>query len=350
ETSVDSSRIAADPSQSCAYFTDQSTMNVNGFLRSSLLARRPTSIQLDDPNFVRSILEGLMTKPTMVLAASLMIFSIVYAQSSGPTPLESMVETEKSFAKASFDHGTRESFLSFIAEDGVLFRPTAVKGKQWLLANPGPSGPKRSLLAWRPVFADISVAGDLGYTTGPWEFKTDINDEKPVAFGQFITVWRKQPNGAWKFVIDLGISHPQSTAPAFQFQSEANVQPDSKKTEVSSERETLLVRERELLDSVGSSGAGKAFQKFGAKSVRLFRENHTPFIGLEAASHALEQVGKNWAWETAFTAVSNSGDFGYSYGTYSLNMIEKGNYLRIWRRQNESWKVVVDVASPLPKN
>ena len=293
-----------------------------------------------------------MTKPIIVLTASLIIFSIVYTQGSAPTPLESMVETERSFAKASFDHGTRESFLSFIAEDGVLFRPTAVNGKQWLLANPGPSGPKRSLLAWRPLFADISGAGDLGYTTGPWEFKADINDEKPVAFGQFITVWRKQLNGAWKFVIDLGISHPQSTAPAFQFQSEANVQPTSKKTEVSGERETLLVRERDLLDTVSSSGAKNTFQQFGAKNLRLFRENHTPFMGLEAASHALEHVGKNWTWETAFTATSDSGDLGYSYGTYSLkvNPIEKGNYLRIWKRQNGSWKVVVDVASPLPKN
>ena len=55
----------------------------------------------------------------------------------------------------------------------------------------------------------MARAGDLGYTTGPWEFKADIHDAKSVAWGHFLTVWKRQPDGSWKFAIDLGISNPQ---------------------------------------------------------------------------------------------------------------------------------------------
>jgi len=29
-------------------------------------------------------------------------------------------------------------------------------------------------------------------------------------------------------------------------------------------------------------------------------------------------------------------------------LVERGNYLRIWKKQNGVWKVVLDVANPLP--
>ena len=128
---------------------------------------------------------------------------------STTSALQSMVDTERAFAKMSEDQGVRPAFLAYIADDGILFRPTAVNGKQWFKEHPLPPADKRALLSWQPTYADISLATDMGYTTGPWQFKADINDEKPVAWGNFLTVWKKQPDNSWKFVIDLGISNPQ---------------------------------------------------------------------------------------------------------------------------------------------
>ncbi len=123
--------------------------------------------------------------------------------------LEAMVDTERAFAKMSEDQGTRPAFVTFIADDGILFRPRAVKGKQWFAEHPLPPSDKRPLLSWYPAVAGMARAGDLGYTTGPWEFKPDIHDAKSVAWGHFLTVWKRQPDGSWKFAIDLGISNPQ---------------------------------------------------------------------------------------------------------------------------------------------
>ena len=120
-----------------------------------------------------------------------------------------MVDTERAFARMSQEQGIRSSFMAFIADDGILFRPTAVKGKQWMTAHPLPPSAKHPLLSWYPAIAGVARAGDMGYTTGPWEYKADVHDALPAAWGNFLTVWKKQANGEWKFVIDLGISNPQ---------------------------------------------------------------------------------------------------------------------------------------------
>src|SRR3712207_8977944 len=48
------------------------------------------------------------------------------------------------------------------------------------------------LLTWQPAYADMSRAGDLGYTFGPWEFRPKSLEEKPTGHGHFVTVWRRQ--------------------------------------------------------------------------------------------------------------------------------------------------------------
>lgn len=136
--------------------------------------------------------------------------------------LESVVNTERAFARNSEEKGTRDAFMAFIADDGILFRPTAVRGKQWMTKHPLPPSEKRDLLSWQPIFADIARAGDMGYTTGPWQYKNDIHDAKPSAFGNFVTVWKKQADGSWKFAIDLGTSNPQPEQPAAQWRPKEN--------------------------------------------------------------------------------------------------------------------------------
>src|SRR5436190_18110221 len=82
----------------------------------------------------------------------------------------------------------------------------------------GERAPRKGLLSWEPIFADVSRAGDLGYTTGPWEFRPDGPDDQPVAFGQYFTIWKKQSGGDWKAVLDRGVSTERSfLRPALTF-------------------------------------------------------------------------------------------------------------------------------------
>ncbi|HSD47971.1 MAG TPA: hypothetical protein VLB87_15190, partial [Pyrinomonadaceae bacterium] len=104
------------------------------------------------------------------------------------TPLLDMVQTEQAFSRMAAEKNTRDAFMAFIADDGLLFRPGAVNGKKWMQEHPVPPSDKHPLLAWQPSFAGMATAGDLGFTTGPWEFKEDVKDEKPAGYGHFVTL------------------------------------------------------------------------------------------------------------------------------------------------------------------
>ncbi len=292
---------------------------------------------------------------TVICLASLFTFlTFGFAQQKKATPQTAeqiMVETERAFAKKSEDEGVRPAFMAFIADDGILFRPGAVKGKQWMIEHPVPPSARQPFLTWYPSVADISLAGDMGYTTGPW-IRAESRDAAPAAWGNFLTVWKRQPDNSFKFMIDLGISNPKPEQVAAPWQPSPNgmiftggVGPErNKETGV-----TLMARERELSAASATRGAQKAFEDVAAREVRLFRNGAQPVVGKAPALSALAGVDK-WTWEPTFADVSQSGDLGYSYGTYELtkaDQVERGNYYRIWKRQDGSWKVVTDLLDPV---
>jgi ketosteroid isomerase-like protein len=273
------------------------------------------------------------------------------------TDFRAMVQTERAFSRMSEEKGTREAFAEFIADDGILFRPTAVFGKKWMQEHPLPTSATRSLLTWQPIFADVSHAGDLGYTTGPWQFKKDIQDTKPAAFGNFMTVWKRQANGPWKFVLDLGISNPEpkTTMPMAEPGAFQAVKGSFEKGDQEAARTALLNVDREFSSASADQGAREAFLLYAAKGVRLFRNDHFPFVGKMAAADALTPITAEWTWTPSFAGVSVSGDLGYSYGIYELreksgagSVSERGNYARVWKKVDGTWKLEVDVADPLP--
>ena len=87
----------------------------------------------------------------------------------------------------------------------------------------------------------------------------------------------------------------------------------------------------------------------------VFRENRFPLSSAAAASEAIPAAANLWTWKPEGWDVSRSGDLGYSYGTYWLKskdtnaQAETGNYFRIWKKLGKEWKVVVDVANPVPE-
>jgi ketosteroid isomerase-like protein len=290
-----------------------------------------------------------------ILSALLLIFlaALVGPAQSRSKELKTLVDTERAFSRMSEEKGIRESFTEFIAEDGILFRPTPVKGKQWMREHPLPPSTTRPLLTWQPMFAGISRAGDMGYTTGPWQYKNDIKDAKPSAFGNFMTVWKKQANGEWKFAVDLGVSHPEPKTPSSLTFGPGTVG-RFKKIDLAAARAALLNQERQFSKASAERGAVEAFLSKADVQVRLFRNNQTPFVGRKAAASALTPLSLEWTWTPTFADVSTSGDLGYSYGIYQLRhkksqaISETGNYLRVWKKVTGRWRVVIDVADPLP--
>ncbi len=214
---------------------------------------------------------------TLLLAFVSLGFS---QQAKEKSALQSMVDAELAFARMAAERGTSPAFMAFIAEDGILFRPWAVKGKQWMIAHPLPPSNKRPLLSWYPTVAGMAAAGDLGYTTGPWEYKNDVRDAKPVAFGNFLTVWKKQADGSWKFAIDLGISGPPPNTIIAAWQPPKNPKRETKAAHVNVQAEQALLRAKDSEFSTLSTDrdAQTAFNSFAAPDIRVFRDEN-PKLG-----------------------------------------------------------------------
>jgi ketosteroid isomerase-like protein len=289
---------------------------------------------------------------SLLLAACV---SIGFARQGGPTAdWRSIVEAERAFSRASVEKGTRAAFIENLADDSILFRPQPVNGKRWMEEHPAPAG----LLTWQPIFADVSSAGDMGYTTGPWEFRKERLDDKPVAHGQYVTVWKKQANGVWKVAIDLGIGNPApAAAPPAETQSPASNQPVKTRkllTDLEAERSALTRLETDFAKRVAEKKTLDAFISYLADDVRLFRMNAFPAVGREATRSLLAVNPGLLGWKPLRADVARSNDLGYTYGTYEFKAAdekasEKGNYLRIWKRQRQGeWKVVLDILSPIP--
>jgi ketosteroid isomerase-like protein len=294
-----------------------------------------------------------------LLTASLVIVCAVIGAAGQASrqskELNSLVENERAFSRMSEEKGIRESFTEFIADDGILFRPGPVTGKKWMQEHPLPPSDKRPLLAWQPNFAGISRAGDMGYTTGPWQYKSDSKDAKPAAFGDFMTVWKKQADGRWKFAIDLGVSHPEPNTAMGAWRPPLMPKLSRfRRVDVSAARESLLRTELEFSKASSEQGAVGALLLYAASDVRVFRNDKMPFVGRKAAVSAMAPLSREWTWTPTFADVSISGDLGYSYGTYELHekagsrLVETGNYLRVWKKINGAWATVIDVADPLP--
>lgn len=127
------------------------------------------------------------TKTLIYLLFALMVTP---AKAQDPSHLRnsSLVQAELDFIRMAAEKNTRDAFLAFLADDAVTFGPQGVRiGKEHLRKQKADS----SWLWWTPVFTDIASDGSFGFNTGPWEYRVNRQDEKPVATGHFVTVWEK---------------------------------------------------------------------------------------------------------------------------------------------------------------
>jgi ketosteroid isomerase-like protein len=126
---------------------------------------------------------------------------------------KSLIAADLAFSQASEDRGPAEAFYEHLALEGVcLFSgDTPIEGrdaaKVRFSANP------TETLTWKPRQAEVSAAGDLGYTWGTYESKISSPDKATVpATGKYAIVWKRQPDGGWKaslFVTSASISPAQ---------------------------------------------------------------------------------------------------------------------------------------------
>jgi len=119
-------------------------------------------------------------------------------------------QLEADFMKAAAERGA-QGYMSFYADDAAELPNGAdvLEGKANIAKTMGFLDDKNNHLTWTPVHADMAASGDLGYTYGTYEFRSKDKDGKPtVEYGKYASIWKKQKDGSWKVVMDMGNSSP----------------------------------------------------------------------------------------------------------------------------------------------
>ncbi len=284
-----------------------------------------------------------------LLMATLLALPLAGAPAELRGDLKSLVEAEREFSKTSEKKGIREAFLAFLAADAILFRPNAVNGRQYVTEQPEDKG----TLTWSPVFAEASAAGDLGYTTGPYEYKPPGSEA--VGHGHYISVWRKPAGGKWRVVIDLGIVHDKPEGLPTEVASPAPGAAPPKDPDAAGLRAAMLAADAAFSGVAADKGVLAAYEVFAADDIRFYRMFSFPQVGKTAMRSALLNSAGRLTWKASGGEVAGSGDLGVTYGLAEFFAGDvqgvsptPGSYVRIWRRHPDGWRVVLDVVNQLP--
>jgi ketosteroid isomerase-like protein len=122
---------------------------------------------------------------------------------SHKTSMAVLLKADSDFSTVSKEHGVKTAFLQYIDDSAVLLKPNTypivgAAAKQFYLNQISAD----YSLTWAPQAETIAHSGELGYTYGIWTLAA----KDTTLQGTYVTIWKKQKDGSWKFVLDTGNS------------------------------------------------------------------------------------------------------------------------------------------------
>lgn len=125
--------------------------------------------------------------------------------SNGPADPDELIQVENAFSKMSVEEGMKSAFLHFSHDSAVLLRSNSmpVVGRDAIDLSFAGMDDSSFRLSWEPLDACIAESGELGYTYGVYRM-TFRGDSIPDTRGTYVTIWKKNAAGEWRFVMDTG--------------------------------------------------------------------------------------------------------------------------------------------------
>ena len=125
---------------------------------------------------------------------------------------EAMMQADRDFAAATAARGI-DGWMAFWTEDAakVSFNRGPLVGLDAIRANDTKQFSDSAFrLAWQPTEAVSYRGAALGYTKGRWEASRKGSDGRWTVGGRgnYLTVWRKEADGTWKVILDVGTQDP----------------------------------------------------------------------------------------------------------------------------------------------
>jgi len=133
------------------------------------------------------------------------LFSIFSCTKTVKNPVSGqLIKADLDFSALSEKEGMHRAFIEYIADSGVLLRDRSypLKGRTALSELFSKSSDSSFVLTWKPEYEKIASSGELGYTFGFLTSKSRLTGE--ISRGTYLTIWEKQADGRWKFILDVG--------------------------------------------------------------------------------------------------------------------------------------------------
>lgn len=279
-----------------------------------------------------------MLKTILTAIVALAAATVASAEPAKP-PAGQIEAAERAFAADGLTMGVKGSFLKHMADDAMIFTPNPTNAKAFYGAKSGEGEPK---IEWWPAFIVASKSGDLGLSTGP-----AVYDGAPG--GWFSSIWRKDPDGVWRWIYDGGGAADAVNAPT---------QP------------TPAVKAP--VSAMGEGSAAKAFEKVRAAETALARAAVSDLQGAYRAviTPDARMIGPRGTRTLAPTAIdtrlakrpatislalrgggaSKAGDFVWTHGEAhwpdgdkeGAQKILAGHYMHVWQRRPEGWRLIFE--------
>ncbi|MBO9713048.1 hypothetical protein [Sphingomonas sp.] len=112
---------------------------------------------------------------------------------------ETPVDAERAFYAAAQRDGQWTAFRRFMADGATVFTPQPVEAAKVL-----PKKDPAIAVQWWPGESYVSCDGSVAVNTGPWV--------RPDSVGYFTTVWERQGDGRYKWIVDAGDALPAARA------------------------------------------------------------------------------------------------------------------------------------------
>jgi ketosteroid isomerase-like protein len=126
---------------------------------------------------------------------------------SGQADASMLLKADREFSDYSLKFGMNKAFIEYADTAAVLLRSNnkPLEGKEKVMSFYLAAPDSAFTLKWEPLHAIIASSGELGYTYGTYVItpRDTLAGKKP-SYGNYVTIWKKQANGGWKYILDTG--------------------------------------------------------------------------------------------------------------------------------------------------
>lgn len=128
-------------------------------------------------------------------------------------PVDEMMAADTAFSEMAQSESVPAAFAAYADKDVRMFPVGAqpYTGRDAMIEQFA-QWPEGATLVWTPVEGIAGPSGDFGFTWGRYVFSAPGADgQRTSSHGKYVSIWRRDDDGNWKFVADIGNANPEPT-------------------------------------------------------------------------------------------------------------------------------------------